>query len=108
MASRGKTISLIVPALNEEGVVGKVVESILKQTSEHFSDYEVILVDDGSTDRTGSIMDRFAERNPRVRVLHNERNIGLGASFRRGLRSARLQYVMLLCGDGGLPAHSLP
>lgn len=108
MASGGKTISLIVPALNEEVVVGRVVTEILEQVEGRFADYELLLVDDGSSDSTGRIMDGFAAANPRVRVLHNERNIGLGASFQRGLREARLQYVMLLCGDGGLPARSLP
>jgi dolichol-phosphate mannosyltransferase len=108
MAFRGKTISLIVPALNEQAVVEKVVQGIVEQAARGFADYEVILVDDGSSDATGRIMDGFATANPKVRVLHNERNIGLGASFQRGLREARFQYVMLLCGDGGLPARSLP
>jgi glycosyltransferase involved in cell wall biosynthesis len=53
-------------------------------------------------------MDEFAARNAKVRVLHNRSNLGLGGSFRRGLTEARLDYVMLLCGDGGLPARSLP
>jgi dolichol-phosphate mannosyltransferase len=108
MKTRQKTISLIVPALNEEQVVGRVIDEIVEQASNRLDDYELILVDDGSSDRTGHIMDEFAARNIKVRVLHNERNIGLGASFQRGLREARLQYVMLLCGDGGLPASSLP
>ena len=43
-----------------------------------------------------------------MRVLHNMPNIGLGASYRRGVAEARLDYVMMLCGDGGVPASSLP
>ena len=102
------TISLIVPALNEEAVVGRVLEAIYRETAHRFADFEIIAVNDGSTDATGRIMDEFASRNAGVRVLHNPRNLGLGGSFRRGVREARFQYVMLLCGDGGLPARSLP
>jgi dolichol-phosphate mannosyltransferase len=100
--------SFIVPALNEERVIDSVVRQILQQVSGRFADYEVILVDDGSTDRTGAIMDSLAAQQSGVKVLHNGRNVGFGGSYCRGLLEARFEYVMLLCGDGGLPASSLP
>jgi glycosyltransferase involved in cell wall biosynthesis len=53
-------------------------------------------------------MDALAVAHPRVRVFHNPTNIGLGASYRLGVSNARHEYVMLLCGDGGMPASSLP
>ena len=102
------TISFIVPALNEEKVVETVIEQLLDQVRGWFADFELILVDDGSTDATGTIMDRLAQRYERVRVIHNGANLGFGASFQAGLKQARFDYVMLLCGDGGLPAKSLP
>lgn len=108
MASNDATISLIVPALNEEAVIASVLEGITAQAEGHFRDYELIAVNDGSSDATGAIMEQFAARNPKIRVLHNQPNIGLGASFQKGLKQAHHQYVMLLCGDGGLPARSLP
>jgi glycosyltransferase involved in cell wall biosynthesis len=108
MRTSNVTISLIVPALNEEAVVGTVLEEIHRETSNRFERFEIIAVNDGSSDATGRIMDDFAARRPNVRVLHNPRNVGLGGSFRRALNEARFQYVMLLCGDGGLPARSLP
>ena len=108
MAHDGTTISLIVPALNEEAVIAAVLEGICKQAEGHFRDYELIALNDGSSDATGEIMEQCAARNSRIRVLHNRPNIGLGASFQKGLKQARFQYVMLLCGDGGLPARSLP
>lgn len=102
------TISFIVPALNEEQVVGTVIDQIMNQVAGKFVDYEVILVNDGSTDRTGEIMENAASRYDKVRVLHNPKNLGFGSSYTRGLADARFDYVMLLCGDGGLPAASLP
>lgn len=107
-SDRRESLSVIVPALNEEGPIKSVAESILVQVDAFFSDYEIILIDDGSTDRTGQIMDELADSHPRIRVLHNRPNCGLGACFQRGVAEARCSHVMMLCGDGGLPATSLP
>ena len=102
------SLTLIIPALNEQDVVRSVVEQILREVEGKVREYEVILVNDGSTDMTGEVMERLARERKNVRVLHNPGNIGLGASYRRGVKEARCQYVMLLCGDGGFPASSLP
>jgi dolichol-phosphate mannosyltransferase len=102
------SLTLIIPALNEEAVVRGVVEQVLAEVEGKVREYEVILIDDGSTDLTGEVMEQIARDRKGVRVLHNPGNIGLGASYRRGVKEARCQYVMLLCGDGGFPASSLP
>ena len=103
------TISFIISALNEERVLGAFLEQLMAVVEgARFVDYEVILINDGSTDRTGEIMDGAARRHPKVTVVHNPKNLRFGNSYKRGLRQARFQYVMLLCGDGGLPAASLP
>lgn len=101
------SLTLVVPALNEEAVIRGVVDEILAEVEGKVRDYEVILVNDGSTDSTGRIMEDIARAHRNVRVLHNPGNIGLGASYQRGVKEARSQYVMLLCGDGGFPASSL-
>lgn len=103
-----KSISLIIPALNEQAIVGIVLADIYRETANVFKDFEIIAVNDGSTDETGRVMEEFAASHAHVIVLHNKPNIGLGASFKRGLAHAKGSYVMLLCGDGGLPAKSLP
>ena len=102
------TLTLIIPALNEEVLITPTVEQILERVDGRFADYELILVDDGSTDQTGERMDQLAAAHPRIRVIHNPRNLGLGTSYRLGVSEARFEYVMLLCGDGGMPASSLP
>lgn len=106
--SQEKSISLIVPAFNEQDVVGTVLQDIYRQTAAVFQTFEIIAIDDGSTDETGRVMDEFAAADIVVSVIHNTPNLGLGASFRLGLSCAKYKYVMLLCGDGGLPASSLP
>jgi dolichol-phosphate mannosyltransferase len=107
-AAIARSISIVIPALNEEVVVEGVVRDIAKQVAASFADYEIILIDDGSTDATGDIMDRLAAELPNVRSIRNPGNIGLGSSYQRGLAEARKNYLMMLCGDGGMPAASLP
>jgi len=103
-----RTISLIVPALNEEKVITQTVRQILSVVKGCFAGFELVLIDDGSTDETAHLMEELANAEPNVRVIHNPRNLGLGACYRRGVEEARYRYVMLLCGDGGMPASSLP
>jgi dolichol-phosphate mannosyltransferase len=103
-----KNISIVIPALNEEAVLETVVREIEKQVAASFTDHEIILIDDGSTDKTGDIMDQLAGEFPRIRAIRNPQNIGLGSSYQRGLAEARYDYLMMLCGDGGMPAASLP
>ena len=59
--------SIILPIYNVEKYLSECIESILKQT---FTDYEVILVDDGSTDQSGAICDEYAAKNPQFQVIH--------------------------------------
>ncbi len=103
-----RSITLIIPALNEEAAIGPTVEEALEVVAAPFDDHEVILIDDGSTDRTGEIMEELARKHEKVRALPNERNLGLGASYKRGVDAARCTYVMLLCGDGAMPGSALP
>jgi len=107
-SSAPATITLIVPALNEEQLITETVRQIIDVVDGRFHDYEILLINDGSTDRTAELMDDLARMHNHVRVIHNDKNIGLGASYHLGVSQARCEYVMLLCGDGGMPASSLP
>ncbi len=95
----GRSISIVVPALNEEMNLEGTVQEIHAEISKHFEDYEVVIVDDGSTDRTGEIADRLAKADPRVRAVHNGSNKGLGASYFRGVKEASKEYVVMVPGD---------
>jgi hypothetical protein len=81
-------ISVIMSVYNGERFVAEAVESILTQT---FSDFEFIIVDDGSNDSTQLILSRFTDR--RVRLLRNQRNVGLATALNIGLQSAQGKYI---------------
>lgn len=88
-------ISVIVPVYNTKGYLERCVNSLLMQT---YQDMEIILVDDGSTDGSGEICDRFAEREERVRVFHKE-NGGSSSARNLGLDNARGDYIGFVDSD---------
>ncbi len=87
--------SVIIPCWNVEKWVEDAVNSVLRSS---FSDFEVITVDDGSTDSTGTILERLAATDQRVRVVHQS-NRGLSGARNGGLDVARGEYVFFLDGD---------
>jgi glycosyltransferase involved in cell wall biosynthesis len=92
-------LSVVVPVYNEESNLDPLWESlrpVLEGTGEAF---EVIFVDDGSRDDSGPILDRLADRDPRVRVLHLDSNHGQSAAFDAGFRSARADWVITIDAD---------
>ena len=88
-------ISIIMPVYNVEEYVGKAIESILAQT---FTDYEVICIDDGSTDDCGRILDAYAKQDCRFRVVHKP-NSGYGKSMNVGLQLAKGEYIAIVESD---------
>lgn len=88
-------ISVIMLTYNREGMVGRVVESILNQT---LRDFEFIIVDNGSTDRSGRIADEYAARDSRVRVIHRARG-SISAGRNTGLDAARGEYITFVDDD---------
>ncbi len=93
-------LSVFLPSHNEEANVERVVRGYLAALPKFADDYEVIVVDDGSKDRTGEIADRLAAGNPHVRVVHHEVNRGYGGAVTSGIRAAKMPYVVLSDGDG--------
>ncbi len=99
-APRLPGISVFLPSHNEEPNVERVVRGFLAELPRVADDYEVIVVNDGSTDKTGTIADRLASENSRVRVVHHEKNRGYGGAVISGIRAATQPYVVLADGDG--------
>jgi glycosyltransferase involved in cell wall biosynthesis len=93
-------LSVFFPAYNEEKNVPIVVEKALKVIPRVADEYEVIVVNDGSRDRTGEVAEELARVNPCVRVISHARNCGYGAALRTGFRAARYPWVAFTDSDG--------
>ena len=88
-------ISVIVPVYNVEKYLQRCIESILSQT---FTDFEVLLIDDGSNDRSGEICDEYAKKDGRIRVFHKE-NGGVSSARNLGLEHMRGEWVCFVDSD---------
>lgn len=98
-APRSKTLTIIVPALNEEAKIADTVNAVLPLAKQHLDDFEIVLVNDGSTDRTGPIMDQLKTRDPRVAVIHHADRRGLGVAFKEVMERAKFEFLVLIPGD---------
>ncbi|MGJ5755481.1 CDP-glycerol:poly(glycerophosphate) glycerophosphotransferase [Streptomyces puniciscabiei] len=96
--------SLIVPCFKVQGFLRECLDSVLLQS---FNDFELIAVDDRSPDGCGAILDEYAERDPRVKVLHLPENVGLGRARNAGLPHATGDYLFFLDSDDTLTPGAL-
>lgn len=97
-------VSVIVPVYQAEKFLSACAESVTNQT---FSDWELLLVDDGCTDGSGAICDALAAADSRVRALHQPKNAGVSEARNRGLREARGEYVAFLDADDAFEPQTL-
>jgi glycosyltransferase involved in cell wall biosynthesis len=89
-------VSVLLPVYNAEGYLPAMLESLQRQT---LGDYEVIMVDDGSTDRSGAILERAAAGDPRFRLIRQEANTGIVAALNRGIDECRAPYIARMDAD---------
>jgi CDP-glycerol glycerophosphotransferase (TagB/SpsB family)/glycosyltransferase involved in cell wall biosynthesis len=97
-------ISLVVPVYKVQGYLPECLDSILGQD---YTDFEVIAVDDCSPDGSGAILDRYAETDARIHVIHLTENVGLGRARNAGLGKAQGDYVLFLDSDDTLSDGAL-
>jgi glycosyltransferase involved in cell wall biosynthesis len=102
------SISVFLPCYNEQENVGRTVEKALMVLEKINADFEVIIVDDGSSDRTGQIADEIARRDNRVKVVHHQRNLGYGAALQSGFKAATKELVFYTDGDGQFDIGEMP
>src|SRR4051812_48939670 len=93
------TFSLVLPAHNEESNIKIVIDRALDVLPFYTEDFEIIPVNDGSRDATGSIIDRLAVEHPQVKPVHHKVNGGYGAALTTGFRAATGDHVMFMDAD---------
>ena len=90
-----KLVSVIIPAYNIEDYIGRCLDSIISQT---YKNLEIIVVDDGSKDHTGEILDNYAKKDRRIKVIHKE-NGGVSSARNKGIEVAEGDYIGFIDGD---------
>ncbi|HYK94166.1 MAG TPA: dolichyl-phosphate beta-glucosyltransferase [Thermoplasmata archaeon] len=94
-------LSIVIPAWNEEDRLPRTLETYLPYLASRYSEFEVIVVTDGSSDRTAEVARAFSDRG--VRVLEFPERLGKGGAILAGMREARFEYVGYLDADGPIP-----
>jgi glycosyltransferase involved in cell wall biosynthesis len=95
----GDSISLFFPVYRDESTVAIMVEKALRLLTSLEAPFEIVIVDDGSPDRSGAVADALARQHPELRVIHHERNLGYGTAVRTGLAACRNEFVCMTDGD---------
>jgi len=103
-------VSIVMPMYNEVEAAENVTREILRAVDalDDPGAVVVLVVDDGSTDGSGEVLDRLAHEDPRVRVVHHEHNQGFGAAIKTGIASADTTYAFMIPGDGQWDPAELP
>lgn len=101
------SLSIVLPAYNEDAVIGATLEQVLSGLATWVKDFEVIVVNDGSTDHTGEIVSAIMETEPRVRVVTHERNQGYGSALADGFAAATKELTFFMDSDGQFDIREL-
>ena len=102
-------LTVLLPAYNEEQAIQHVLEEIVEALADEMIDYEILVVDDASTDGTAEVSEQFALacRQCPVRVIRRPERRGAGAARKTGIREARGDVIVMLDADGTYPAHCI-
>ena len=100
-------LSIVMPAYNEAANIASVLESTTRHMERSGIRYEINVVDDGSDDGTGRLLEKMAQRQPRLRIVRHDVNLGYGAAIRSGLEASRGQHILVSDGDGQFSIEDL-
>jgi glycosyltransferase involved in cell wall biosynthesis len=104
----GDGITAVLPAYNEEAALPTTVPELREVLVGLHRPFEIVVVDDGSADATGALLDRLARDDEAVRAVHHPRNLGYGAALKSGFAAARHEWVFLMDADGQFDPRELP
>jgi glycosyltransferase involved in cell wall biosynthesis len=104
---KSKSLTVVIPAFNEQENLGRALDNVALALQGLVDDYEIIVIDDGSIDRTPSIAREKMRDDPRVKCLSNDRNRGYGYSYWRGVMAATKDYVGVFTADNDMSWESL-
>jgi glycosyltransferase involved in cell wall biosynthesis len=100
-------VSVLVPCFNEETAIGDTIEK-LDNALVTLGEFEIVAINDGSTDRTLARLQELDARFPRLKVVNHDRNRGYGAALKTGMRNASSELIAIIDADGTYPIEDLP
>ena len=99
--------SIVIPCYNEEKGVIQSLDEIFAKLNDR-NDFEIIAINDGSTDKTLALVEEYSLQNPQVCIINNRINIGYGASLKKGIRQAKGKIIVITDADCTYPASRFP
>jgi len=102
-----KSIGIVIPFLNEQSALESVVNSITFELRKEDIPYEILLVNDGSSDRSGVIGDQLASLDENISIIHNATSKNIGSAFKEGLKFFNTDLVCWIPSDGEIPARTI-
>lgn len=100
MAKQIDKMSVFLPVYNEEANIKNTYKNVKENLEKNVSEYEIILVDDGSKDKSPEICDELAKKDKHVKVIHHNPNMGYGAAVKSGLYAAQMPWISFIDSDG--------
>ena len=100
-------VSIIVPAYNEEKRASGFLEELSSYCIKNISNYEIICVDDGSTDKTKELFESIASKNSKIRIVSYEKNMGKGYAVKKGVESAKMKNILFIDADGSIAPNQI-
>jgi len=97
-----ESLSIVLPAFNEEANIGKVISDIISYVPGHVKNFDVIVVNDGSTDATLDVINGISKLHPELRIVSHERNKGYGFAIRTGIQLSQKEWILIMDSDGQL------
>ncbi|GAB4544728.1 MAG: hypothetical protein Fur0020_13990 [Thermodesulfovibrionia bacterium] len=103
-----KTISIVFPVYNEENNIKGLVERSFIELNKMPYEYEILIVNNASTDNTKTIIEGLAQKHPQVRVIHHPSNLGYAMSTRTGFKNSKGDIIFVIDGDGQHTVNDIP
>jgi hypothetical protein len=102
-----RSLTVFVPALNEEAHLSETIDSIRGALDDTMESWQIVIVNDGSSDRTPHIAEELAQRNPAIKAIHHAQRMGLGKAYMSAVEAATEDHFVFIPGDNSWPRDSI-